>query len=63
MLPPPHPGVLPPALPPTSTQRPSDDDDYDGIEKLDTKVDTVDTETKKPGNDEQDDDSITVEAI
>ncbi|XP_029675016.1 uncharacterized protein LOC115242677 isoform X2 [Formica exsecta] len=63
MLTPSHPGVLPPALPPTSTQQPSDDDDYDGIEKLDTKVDTVDTETKKPGNDEQDDDSITVEAI
>ncbi|GAB1864665.1 hypothetical protein CAJAP_05744 [Camponotus japonicus] len=60
VLTPSHPGVLPPALPPTSTQQPSNDDDYDGIEKLDTKVDPA-TETKKPENEQ--DDSITVEAI
>ncbi|XP_072751708.1 uncharacterized protein [Anoplolepis gracilipes] len=64
VLTPSHPGVFPPALPPTSTEQPSvtNNDDYDGIEKLDTKVDPA-TETKKPGNDEQNDDSITVEAI
>ncbi|XP_029156470.1 uncharacterized protein LOC114929193 [Nylanderia fulva] len=62
VLTPSHPGVLPPALPPTSTQEPFDDDnDYDGIEKLDTKVDPA-TETKKPETSEHDD-SITVEAI
>ncbi|KMQ93118.1 hypothetical protein RF55_6807 [Lasius niger] len=61
VLTPSHPGV-PPVLPPTTTQQPFDDDDYDGIEKLDAKVDPA-TETKKPGNSEQDDDSITVEAI
>ncbi|EGI69642.1 hypothetical protein G5I_01549 [Acromyrmex echinatior] len=54
-----HPGI-PPALPPTSTEQSSDEDDYDGIEKLDMKVDP-DTETKKPEN--TDNDSITVEAI
>ncbi|EZA53708.1 hypothetical protein DMN91_007887 [Ooceraea biroi] len=57
-----HPGFPPrPLLPPTSTQEPFDVDDYDGIEKLDTQVDP-NAETKKPENNE-DDDSITVEAI
>lgn len=53
-----------PVLPPTSTQEPPyNEDDYDGIEKLDAKVDP-DKETKKPENiSEQDDDSITVEAL
>ncbi|XP_018303944.1 uncharacterized protein [Mycetomoellerius zeteki] len=59
LLTPSHPGI-PPALPPTSTEQSSDEDDYDGIEKLDTKVDP-DTETKNPEN--TDNDSITVEAI
>lgn len=54
-----HPGI-PPVLPPTSTEQSFDD--YDGIEKLDTKVDPG-TETKKPEDNEQDNDSITVEAI
>ena len=62
MLTPSHPGI-PPILPPTSTEQSFDENDYDGIEKLDTKVD-VDTETKKETeNNGQDDDSITVEAI
>lgn len=61
MLTPSHPEV-PPTLPPTSTEQSFDQDDYDGIEKLDTKVDP-DTEIKKPEDSEQDDDSITVEAI
>ncbi|KYN30761.1 hypothetical protein ALC56_14572 [Trachymyrmex septentrionalis] len=52
-----HPGI-PPALPPTSTEQPSNEDDYDGIEKLDTKVDP---DTENPEN--TDNDSITVEAI
>ena len=57
MLTPFHPGI-PPALPPTSTEQPSNEDDYDGIEKLDTKVDP---DTENPEN--TDNDSITVEAI
>ncbi|XP_011156262.1 uncharacterized protein LOC105193504 [Solenopsis invicta] len=62
VLTPSHPGV-PPIVPPTSTEQSFDENDYDGIEKLDTKVE-VDTETKKDSeNNEQDDDSITVEAI
>lgn len=63
MLMPSHPGLPPrPTFPPTSTEEPFDEDDYDSIEKLDTKVDPNE-ETKKPENSEQDDDSITVEAI
>ncbi|XP_071582781.1 uncharacterized protein [Temnothorax nylanderi] len=61
VLTPSHPGI-PPVLPPTSTEQSFDEDDYDGIEKLDTKVEP-DAETKKPEHSEQDDDSITVEAI
>ncbi|XP_014480735.1 PREDICTED: uncharacterized protein LOC106747593 [Dinoponera quadriceps] len=65
VLTPSHPG-LPgrPLLPPTSTQEPFDVDiDDDRIEKLDSKVEPG-TETKKPANSgEQDEDSITVEAI
>ncbi|XP_032686231.1 uncharacterized protein LOC116851181 [Odontomachus brunneus] len=50
-----------PLLPPTSTQKPIDVDiDDDGIEKLDSKVDS---ETKKPASSSEDRDSITVEAI
>ncbi|XP_018402926.1 PREDICTED: uncharacterized protein LOC108779892 [Cyphomyrmex costatus] len=51
---------IPSVLPPTSTEQSFDEDDYDGIEKLDMKVDP-DTETKNPEN--TDNDSITVEAI
>ncbi|KAL6266807.1 hypothetical protein P5V15_003638 [Pogonomyrmex californicus] len=58
VLTPSHPGVSP-VFPPTSTES-FDEADYDGIEKLDTKIDP-DTETKKPEN--NDNDSITVEAI
>ncbi|XP_011693087.1 PREDICTED: uncharacterized protein LOC105453081 [Wasmannia auropunctata] len=61
VLTPSQPGV-PPVLPPTSTEQSFDENDYDGIEKLDTKVDP-DTDAKKPEDSEQDDDSITVEAI
>ncbi|XP_036139558.1 uncharacterized protein LOC105839878 isoform X2 [Monomorium pharaonis] len=60
VLTPSHPGISP-ILPPTSTEQ-SFEDDYDSIEKLDTKVDP-NTEAKKPENSEQDDDSITVEAV
>lgn len=60
MLTPSHPGVSP-ILPPTSTEQSFNENDYDSIETLDTKVDP-DTETKKPENSEADD-SITVEAI
>ncbi|XP_011867878.1 PREDICTED: uncharacterized protein LOC105562008 isoform X2 [Vollenhovia emeryi] len=60
VLTPSHPGI-PPALPPTSTEQSFDEADYDGIEKLDTKFES-DTEIKKPEDNEQDD-SITVEAI
>lgn len=60
VLTPSHPGVSP-VLPPTSTEQSFDENDYDGIETLDTKVDP-EIETKKPENSEADD-SITVEAI
>lgn len=64
VLTPSHPGLPPrPILPPT-TQRPFDEDDYDGVEKLDSKVDPA-AGTKKPesGGEQDGDDSITVEAI
>ncbi|XP_012227441.1 uncharacterized protein [Linepithema humile] len=60
VLTPSQPGLPPrPLLPPTSTQ-PSEEDDYDGIEKLDMKVDPNEG-TKKPENNEND--SIVVDAI
>lgn len=63
LLTPSHPGLPPrPILPPTSTQQPFDEDAYNNVEKLDSKVDPSTGETKKPGS-EEDDDSITVEAI
>lgn len=66
MLTPSHPGYPSrPIFPPTSTTEPFDvdiDDADDGIEKLDSKVDSG-TESKKPASIEQDADSITVEAI
>jgi len=49
-----------PVFPPTSTPELFDEDD--GVEKLDSRVEP-NTETKKPENNEQDDDSISVEAI
>lgn len=54
--------VLPPILPPGSTERPFDVDDDDGIEKLDSKTDP-DAEIKKPENIQQDNDTVTVEAL
>lgn len=63
VLTPSQPGLPPrPLLPPTSPQEPSEEDDYDGIEKLDMKVDP-NTETKKPENNEKDNDSVVVDAI
>lgn len=50
-----------PVVPPTQ-EPPFNEDDYDGIEKLDAKVDP-DKETKKPENISEQDDSITVEAL
>jgi len=49
-----------PLFPPTST--PSEEDDYDGIEKLDMKVDP-NAGTKKPENNQMDTDSVVVDAI
>lgn len=54
---------LPKPNPPTTTVKPTEESD-DGIEKLDTKVEP-EKETKKPvdSNENDDDDSITVDSI
>ncbi|KAG7201179.1 hypothetical protein KM043_003969 [Ampulex compressa] len=68
VLRPSHPGSLPrPSVPPTSTPRPTNEDEHDdddGIEKLDSKVDP-ESEMKQPEGAQEnlDDDSIAVEAL
>ncbi|XP_012141763.1 uncharacterized protein LOC105662597 [Megachile rotundata] len=62
VLKPGQPGLQPkPTAPSTTTTKPADGNE-DGIEKLDTKVEP-ETETNKPMENKDEDDSITVDSI